>query len=147
MQTLMPSSHHAIKAYSPNSAISNWFYGAKTNRYILIFKLTTGIFKLSANLLMMFIPGTSFMSAVQTRNWNTSYSSQLNSFTLITLGKPLKALSNINNIDNFLHHKIRSHHCIWNSCTQNLDVSRNSYFEWSVYKLVVSVTLFNLSWS
>ena len=49
------SSDHAKKGYRPNSAISNWFSGAKTNRHILPFKLTTGIPKLSANLLMMFI--------------------------------------------------------------------------------------------
>ena len=48
--------------------LSHWFSGAKTKRHTLIFKLTTGIPKLSANLLMMFIPGTSFMLAVQTRN-------------------------------------------------------------------------------
>ena len=66
--TQMQSSDHAMKAYRPNSAISNWFSGAKMNRHILIFKLTTGIPKLSANLLMMFIPGASFMLAVQTRN-------------------------------------------------------------------------------
>ena len=65
----MRSSDHAIKAYRPNSAISNWFSGAKTKRHMVkIFKLTTGIPKLSANLLMMFIPGTSFMLVVQTRN-------------------------------------------------------------------------------
>ena len=33
---------------------------------------------IEANLLMMFIPGTSFMLAVQTRNWNISYSSLFN---------------------------------------------------------------------
>ena len=80
----------------PKSAISNWFSGAKTNRHILIFKLTTGIPKLSANFLMTFIPGTSVMLAVQTRNCNTSYSSQFNCFIVNTLGKLLKALSNIN---------------------------------------------------
>ena len=48
--------------------LSHWFSGAKTKRHTLIFKLTTGIPKLSANLLMMFIPGISFMLAVQTRN-------------------------------------------------------------------------------
>ena len=47
--------------------LSHWFSGAKTKRHTLIFKLTTGISKLSANLLM-FIPGTSFMLAVQKRN-------------------------------------------------------------------------------
>ena len=88
----MHSSDHAIKAYRPNSPITNCFSGAKTNRHILMFKLTTGIPKLSANLLMMFIPGTSFMLGVQTRNWYTSYSSQFNCFILITLGKLLKAL-------------------------------------------------------
>ena len=63
----MRSSDHAIKAYTRNSAISNWFSGAKTKRHMVkIFKLTTGIPKLSANLLMMFIPGTSFMLVVQT---------------------------------------------------------------------------------
>ena len=64
----MHSSDNAMKAYRPNSAITNWFSGAKTNRHILIFKLTTGIPKLSANLLMMFIPGTSFTLAVQRKN-------------------------------------------------------------------------------
>ena len=65
----MRSSDHPIKAYRPNSAISKWFSGAKTKRHMVkIFKLTTGIPKLSENLLMMFIPGTSFMLAVQTRN-------------------------------------------------------------------------------
>ena len=65
----MHSSHHAMKAYRPNSAISNWFSGAQTKRQILkILKLTTGIPKLPANFLMMFIPGTTFMVAVQTRN-------------------------------------------------------------------------------
>ena len=92
----MCSSDHAMKAYRPNSAITNWFSGAQTNRHILIFKLTTSNSKLSAHLLMMFIPGTSYMLGVQTRNWNTSYSSQFNCFILITLGKLLKALSNIN---------------------------------------------------
>ena len=42
-------------------------HATKTKRHILkIFKLTTVIPKLSANFLMMFIPGTSFMLAVQT---------------------------------------------------------------------------------
>ena len=50
----MHSSDHAMKAYRPNSPITNCFSGAKTNRHILIFKLTTGIPKLSANLFMMF---------------------------------------------------------------------------------------------
>ena len=54
--------------------LSHWFSGAKTKRHLLIFKLTTGIPKLSANLLMMFIPGISVMLAVTTRNRNTSYS-------------------------------------------------------------------------
>ena len=36
-------------------------------------KLTTDILKLSANLLMMFIPGTSFKLAVQTWNWNNLF--------------------------------------------------------------------------
>ena len=58
----MRSSDHAIKAYRPHSAISNWFSGAHKK----IFKLTTGIPKLLANFLMMFIPRTSFMLAVQT---------------------------------------------------------------------------------
>jgi len=64
----MRSSDHAMKAYRPHSAISNWFSGAKTKRHILkIFKLTTGIPKLSANFLTKFIPGTSFTLAVKTR--------------------------------------------------------------------------------
>ena len=93
----MRSSEHAMKAYRPHSAISNWFSGAKTKRHILkIFKLTTGIPKLSANFLMMFIPGISFMLAVQARKWTISYSSLFNCFILSTLGKLLKALSNIN---------------------------------------------------
>ena len=92
----MCSADHAMKAYRPHSAITNWFSGAQTNRHILIFKLTTSNSKLSAHLLMMFIPGTSYMLGVQTRNWNTTYSSQFNCFILITLGKLLKALSNIN---------------------------------------------------
>ena len=62
------SSDHAMKVYRPHSAISNWFSEANTNRHILkIFKLTTGIPKLSANFLTKFIPRTSFMLAVQTR--------------------------------------------------------------------------------
>ena len=71
LSDLMPmrSSDYAKKAYRPNSAISNWFSGAKTKRHMVeIFKLTPGIPKLSANLLMMFIPGTLFMLGVQTRN-------------------------------------------------------------------------------
>ena len=64
----MHSSDHPIKTYRPHSAISNWFSGVHKKRYILkIFKLTTGIPKLSANFLMMFIPGTSIMLAVQPR--------------------------------------------------------------------------------
>ena len=64
----MRSSEHAMKAYRPHSATGNWFSGAKTKRHILkIFKLTTGIPKLPANFLMTFIPGTSFMLAVQAR--------------------------------------------------------------------------------
>ena len=79
-----------------NSALSNWFRGAKTKRHILkIFKFTTGIPTLSKNLLM-FIPGTSIMLAVRTRNWIISYSLWLNCFIINTLGKLLKALSNIN---------------------------------------------------
>ena len=71
----MRSSEHAMKAYRPHSAISNWFSGAKTKRQILkIFKITTGIPNLSANVLMMFIPGTSFILAVQTRKRTISYS-------------------------------------------------------------------------
>ena len=63
----MHSSDHAMKAYRPHSAISNWSFGAKAKRHILkIFKLTRAIPKLSANFLMMFIPGTSFMLALQT---------------------------------------------------------------------------------
>jgi len=63
----MHSSDHAMKAYRPHSAISNWFSGAHEKRHILkIFKLTTGIPKLSANFWMMFVPGTSLMLAVQT---------------------------------------------------------------------------------
>ena len=63
----MHSSDHAIKAYRPHSPTSNWFSGAHKKRHILkIFKLTTGIPKLSANFLMMFIPRTSFMLAVKT---------------------------------------------------------------------------------
>ena len=97
----MRSSYHAMKAYSPHSAISNWFSRAKTKRHIVkTFKLNTGISKLSANFLMMFISGTSFMLAVQPRK---SHCSLFNCFIVNTLGKPLKALSNINIIDNVLH--------------------------------------------
>jgi len=60
---------HTMKAYRLNSVASNWFSGARTKRHIQkIFKLTTGIPKLSANLLTTFIPGTLFKLAVQTRN-------------------------------------------------------------------------------
>ena len=41
---------------------------------------------------MMFIPRTSFMLAVQTRNWNIFYSSLFNCFMVNTQGKLLKAL-------------------------------------------------------
>jgi len=51
----MCSADHAMKAYRPNSAITNWFSGAQTNRHILIFKLTTSNSKLSAHLLMMLL--------------------------------------------------------------------------------------------
>ena len=85
----MRSSDHAMKAYRPHS-ISNWFSGAHKKRHILkIFKLTTHSPKLSANVLMIFIPGTSFILAVQT-------SSLFNCFIFNTPGKLLQALSNIN---------------------------------------------------
>ena len=91
----MHSSGHAIKAYRPHSAISNWFSGAKeahTGNIQINFRYSHAVSKF----LMMFIPGTSFMLAVQTRKWTISYSSMFNCFIVNTLGKLLKALSNIN---------------------------------------------------
>ena len=141
----MHSSDHAMKAYRPNSAISNWFSGPKTNRHILIFKLTTGTPKLSANLLMMFIVGTSFMLAVQTKNWNTSYNSPFNCFIVSTFGKLLQASSNINwqrfrSQRLYLDHKTVFKNLIHRTLKKNATASSSG----QVSKLVLFLTVLSL---
>ena len=75
------SSDHTMKDCRPNSAISNWFSGAKTKRHFCRYSIWPWA---SPNfqqiLLMMFTARTSFNLAVQKRNWNNSHSSPLNCF-------------------------------------------------------------------